>query len=418
MLVRSILFLLSAFSLLGQREGYVLDSVQVDGNHEIPSGKIIATLGLKIGRPLEKEAFEAARNRLNDTGAFDLVTYGYSFSESHYNVVYHVVEIRPFVPLRFEDLPVQEKALRAALSEQEPFFGGDRIPPVAAIVDRYTKAIQRLIGEPVISRFNSEGPDDLAVIFRPPKERPRIAEVHFEGTDALPEGVLLRALSQSAIGISFTEEALRLNMDASIRPLYEARGRIRVAFPKIVSAPSTRVDGVAVTVTVNEGPVYNFGSIKVTGAASTETAGWKTGEIANFDEVNAGLERIYKRYRATGYLKVTGSVAREVHDDSHTVDLAVTIDLGTQYRFGKLDIVGLNLLTEPEIRKAWGAMEGKPYQSDYADAFLARLRQEGVFDNLGKTRSEAKVDDASRTVDITLYFSGASPVPDPRRRMP
>lgn len=95
------LLLVSALPLAGQREGYVLDSVQVDGNHEISSGKIIAALGLKTGRPLEKEAFEAARNRLNDTGAFDLVTYGYSFSESHYNVVYHVVEIRPFVPLRF-----------------------------------------------------------------------------------------------------------------------------------------------------------------------------------------------------------------------------------------------------------------------------------------------------------------------------
>lgn len=416
---RTILFLLSAsaISVMAQREGYVLDSVQVDGNREISSEKIIAKLGLRTGRPLEKEAFETARNRLNETLAFDLVTYGYSFSEQHYNVVFHVVETRPFLPLRFEDLPVPEGTLRAAIRKQEPFFG-ERIPPVTALVERYTKEIEQLIGEAVTSKYNSEGLDDLAIVFRPPKGRPKIAEVHFEGNDALPDGVLLRALSQAAIGTTYTEEAVQLNLDASVRPLYEARGRIGVTFPKIVSQPSTKVDGVAVTVTVNEGPVYNFGSIKISGADPAEAGEWKKGDIANFDDVNAGLERVYKRYRATGYLKVTGSVARDVHNDSHTVDLSVIIDLGPQYRFGKLDIVGLNLLTEPEIRKAWGGMEGKPYQADYADAFLARLRQEGVFDNLGKTRSEAKIDDASKTVDITLYFSGASPSPDARRRMP
>src|ERR1700735_685739 len=98
--LRTVLFLLSAsaLSLVAQREGYVLESLGVDGNHEIPSEKIIAASGLKIGQRLDKEAFEAARDRLNATGAFDLVTYGYSFSDSHYGLVFHIVEIRPYIP--------------------------------------------------------------------------------------------------------------------------------------------------------------------------------------------------------------------------------------------------------------------------------------------------------------------------------
>ena len=422
MLPRTILFLISA-SLFAQdvivpERGYSLGSVRVDGNHDISSEKIVATSGLKIGGMAVKDDFESARQRLIDTGAFEMVGYGYSYSDgAGYDVLFHVVEAGPLIPFRFEDLHVSENVLRAALHDQEPLFG-DRIPPVAAVIERYAKAIERVTGQPVTGKFNSAEPEDIAIIFRPPTLRTRIAEVHFEGNDALPSGLLVRALSDAAIGIAYSEPAVRLRLDTAVRALYDARGRIRVSFPKIASVPSTRVDGVVVTVTVNEGTVYNLGAVRLTGVASIETAELKKGDIANFDEINAALERIYKRYRATGYLHVTGNVERHIHDDTHTVDVTLNVQLGPQYRFGKLKIVGLNILSEPEIRKAWGPLEGKPYQPDYADAFLTRLRDEGVFDNLGKTRSEPSIDEASKTVDVTLYFSGADPKPDVRRRGP
>ena len=422
MLPQTILLLISASlfaqDLVVQERGYILGSVRVDGNREISSEKIIAASGLKTGEMVVKDDFEAARKRLVETGAFEMVGYGYSYSDgAGYDVLFHVVEAGPLIPYRFEDLGVPEGVLRAALHGQEPLFG-DRIPPVAAVIDRFAKAIQPVIGQPVTGKFNSDEPEDIAIIFRPLTKRARIAEVHFEGNDALPSGMLVRALSEVAIGTAYTEPAVRLRLDASVRALYDARGRIRVSFPKIVSEPSRKVDGVVVTVTVNEGPVYNLGAVRLTGVASTETADLKKGDIANFDEINAALERIYKRYRATGYLHVSGSVERDIHDDAHTVDVTLNVQLGPQYRFGKLKIAGLNILSEPEIRKAWGPLEGKPYQPDYADAFLTRLRDEGVFDNLGKTRSEPSIDETSKTVDITLYFSGADPKPDTRRRNP
>ncbi len=212
-------------------------------------------------------------------------------------------------------------------------------------------------------------------------------------------------------------------MEASIRPLYEARGRIRVSFPKIITERSTKSDGVVAIVTVNEGPSYNLGEVRFTGVAANQVAelakvaDFKKGDVANFDDVKAGLERVYKRYRNNGYLQVTSNVNRDIHDDTHTVNLSVELQPGAQYRFGKLEISGLDIISEPAIRKAWGPMEGKPYQPEYADAFLARMRDESVFENLGKTRSEARIDEASKTVDVTLYFSGTPP-PDPRKKRP
>ena len=66
-------------------------------------------------------------------------------------------------------------------------------------------------------------------MFRPPGERARVAEVHFTGNQAIPTSQLANRLADVAIGAAYTDPALRLLLDTSIRPLYEARGLIRVS---------------------------------------------------------------------------------------------------------------------------------------------------------------------------------------------
>jgi outer membrane protein assembly factor BamA len=253
-------------------------------------------------------------------------------------------------------------------------------------------------------------PDGLVIVFRPASGLPNIAEVRFEGNDAVPMATLLRAINEVAIGIPYTEQALRERLDSAIRPLYDARGRIRVAFPKVVIEKAAKLDGVNAIVTVDEGPVYRLGKVGFTGGGASEaialTGDLKHGDIANFDDVRAAVERIEKKYRETGYLHVSSKVTRDVHDSDRTVDVTVALDLGAQYRFGKLEIKGLDILSEPEIRKAWGQMEGRPYQPGYADAFLERLRTEKVFENLGKTSAAPHIDEGTKIVDITLTFAG------------
>jgi len=47
-------------------------------------------------------------------------------------------------------------------------------------------------------------------------------------------------------------------LDASIRPIYDARGRVRVSFPKIETEKAKDVEGLIVTVTVDEGDSYDW----------------------------------------------------------------------------------------------------------------------------------------------------------------
>jgi outer membrane protein insertion porin family len=420
----------AAASSPGAAPVFALETLHIDGNTRIPAEKILAVSGLKIGSPVTKEDFDAARAKLLATGAFESVACEFkpSAARTGYDGSLEVVEIDQIFPYRFEDLPIPDDVLRDALRKQEPLLG-DKIPVTAQVIGRYAKAIEALADAQqagaieVAGRPNYDVPGQLTIVFRPSSPRLNIAEVNFAGNEVLPSGLLINTLSGVAIGVPYSEVAMRLLLDSSIRPLYDARGRIRVAFPQIVAEKSKKpdVDGVVVTVTVNEGPSFNLGNVRFAGVAAADTkelqrtANFQTDDIVNFDEIKAGVERIYHRYRNLGYLHVSGHVDREVHDQEHKVDVVVTLDPGPQFMMGKLEITGLDITTEPAIRKSWGLKSGAPFQPEYPDSFLKDIRDQGVFDNLGKTRAETKIDDKTNTVDVTLYFSGGAP-PDASKR--
>ncbi len=94
-------------------------------------------------------------------------------------------------------------------------------------------------------------------------------------------------------------------LDASIRPFYEAQGYLGVRFPKLRRCARQNVNGVAVTVEVQEGDIYKLGEIDIRGelAESKEllkVGGFKTGETANFDQIRSGVEEMRKALRRKG----------------------------------------------------------------------------------------------------------------------
>ena len=86
----------------------------------------------------------------------------------------------------------------------------------------------------------------------------------------------------------------------------------------------------------------------------------------------------------------------------------MNVDAGTLFNYGKLEIRGLDVLSEPAIRKMWGEREGKPFDAGYPDAFLKQVKDQGIFDNLGETSSQTKINEDAKTVDVTLIFLGQS----------
>jgi len=395
-------------------EKYPLEAFHVEGNQQIPAERILNASGLKIGTPVNKADFDAARDRLLETGAFDSVGFNFKPANANgYETTFQVVEIGTLYPYRFEALPGSDEALRAALRKQEPVLT-DRIPATPQVLNRYTSAISKFFDGKLETKgeVNTDS-GTLEIVFRPAGDRARIAEVNFTGNQALLTPLLLGKLSPAAVGIPYSEPLLRRVLDSAIRPLYEEVGRIKVSFPEITAKKAETNDGVVVTIAISEGPVYNLGTVALAGVPPAEiatlekSADWHKGEIANFDHIEQGLNKIKQRERTQGFLRADTRVVREIRDQDHTVNLIINIDRGPQFTLGKLDIQGLDLIGEPAVRKMWKIEPGQPYQDGYPEAFLNRVRDEGIFDNLGKTHAETNIQEDSHTVDVTLFFLGA-----------
>jgi outer membrane protein insertion porin family len=410
-----------------------IDSLTVEGLKNYSQSQALTVTGLKVGQLAGTQDFEAARDRLLATGVFE--TAGYRFAPSvgsnGYAASFQVVEVEPVYPVRIEGLSANEGEIQAWLRKKDAFFG-PKIPATEAILKRDAAAIEEYLAskgrkEKIEGRVIADSPELFAIVFRPASGAPKVAEVRFLGNAVVPSEVLLNSFAGVAYGTVYSDAGFRQLLDASVRPIYDARGRIRVAFPKLETEKAKDVEGLVVTVTVNEGDTYDLGEVRLEGESPVpakellKLGGFKSGDLANFDDVTAGLDRMKKRLRREGYMRASLQAERHIDDKKKIVDLSILPELGPQFFFRTLTIEGLDIHGEAAVKKMWGIKEGKPFDPDYPDYFLAQIREQGLFDDLGTTHSEPKVDEQDHQVDVTLNFraskgsDGASPS-TPRRR--
>lgn len=398
-----------------------IESLRVDGNKLYTKEQVLAVAGLKVGQVAGKPEFDAARDRLVASGVFETV--GYRFepgaSQEGYAATFQVSEVSPAYPVQFEDLGVPVKDVEAVLKTKDPLFS-TRMPASKIVVDRYVAWIEEFlaskgVGEKIAGVVTPAAPDQFTMVFRPAKNLPAVAQVTFEGNQVVPQNVLREAIALVGIGSPYTEKGFRELLNGAIRPVYEQRGRVRVSFPKIRTEPTSDVQGLHVFVAVDEGQSYELGKVAIAGPSPVDPGvllkegDFKTGDVANLDRVNEGLERIRKAVRHAGYLQVKVTSDRKIDDAKKSVDVAVQIAPGPLYKMGKLEIVGLPLDGEAEIRRIWTLKEGNALNPDYPDFFLGRVKSDGMFDGLGKTKADQKVDDQNHVVDVTLTFTAENP---------
>ncbi len=410
-----------------------VEGLKVEGNHSYSVDQVLAITGLKVGQVVGRPEFDAARDRLIASGAFDTVSYRFQaeVGTRGYIATFSVTEIEQVYPVRFEDLHVSERDLTATLKAKDPLFADGKLPASQPVFQRYVKWVQeymaaRGITEKVIGAVipDHDRPGEFLISFHPDKPLPAVALIYFKGNQAVPLAKLQDAIQPVGVGLPYTEDRFRDALNASVRPLYEAKGRVRVSFPTIKTEPNKDITGLNVTVTVEEGEVYNLGKVEIEGptplpADQLITAGeFKSGDVADFDKVNDGLDRIKKALRHAGYMNADLMSRRSVDDNKRTVSLTLWVEAGTQFTMHKLTVVGLDLDGEAEINRIWTMKPGKPFNPEYPDMFLKTVKEEGLFDNLNKTKADVKINDKDHNADVTLTFSGGTPPPATKGRGP
>lgn len=398
-----------------------IKEIRVEGARYYTPAQVIQASGLKLGDMPTKANFERARDRVLATGFFE--SFGWKYGPlpipGGYVATIEIVEPATFLPWSLERLPLERAEAEARLKRDFPMLG-DKVPPTEGLMGRMAASLQSLLAakgtsEVVIGRVSLVGQDQVTVLFGPKSAPPNVAEVRFTGARVIDPRYLSKALAEVAIGTPYIEANFRLFLENQIRALYEAAGRLRVSFPKLTVEPSKTAKGVVVTVHVEEGDAYQLDKIEVRGTSLPpediqEQGQFKTGETVSFSEIGKGVTRILDQMKQEGYMKASYKATRQLNDEKKTVAITVDVEPGPQYTFGKLIVKGLDLESEPTIRKLWALKPGDPFKGAYPNAFLNQIRDRGILDNLGETKADVLPDDKTLLVTVTLILKGG---PDP-----
>src|SRR3984893_15331318 len=261
-----------ALLLLGAApQKWPIESLTVEGLKNYSQAQALAVTGLKVGQLAGTQDFEAARDCLLAAGIFETVGYRFApaVGSNGYTASFQVVEVQPVYPVRIEGLNAPEGEIQAWLRKKDAFFG-PRIPATEAILKRDAAGIEEYRAskgrkEKIEGRVIADSLEKFAIVFRPASGAPKVAEVRFKGNTVVPSEVLLNSFAGVAYGTVYSDAGLRQLLDARARPLYDALGRIRVAFPKLETEKAKEVEGLVVTVTVNEGDSHDLGEVRVEG---------------------------------------------------------------------------------------------------------------------------------------------------------
>ncbi len=406
---------------------FVLRSLRVEGLKRFTLEQVQPVLGLKLEQQIRMAEIEKARDRLLSSGCFESVGWRYEILPPRsLEIVFEIAEPEQFLPWMLDRAPVSREEFEARARKEFPLLR-ESLPPSDLVLEKLARVLEQAaadkgVREPMAGRVTLVGRDQLTIVLGPKAPPPNIADVRFVNTKAVRADYLQKEMVQLAIGTPFFEPNFRFLLENQIRPVYDSVGRLKASWRKITAAPAVGVFGVIVTVEVDEGPVFKLEKIEVRGTPLSdeeiqEIGQFRTGETAGMSDIGKGILRIVDRLKEKGHMKPSWKATRRLWEDRHAVELFVDVDPGPVYSMGRLEIRGLDVISEPAIRKLWTIKPGEPYPGGYAALFAQCIREMDLFDFLSEIRHEEKLDEKTQSVDVLLTFVAEKPAP-PRKPRP
>ena len=255
-----------------------------------------------------------------------------------------------------------------------------------------------------------------------PKQGDVKMNIMLTGADTVPPEI--KQAIQKEIARAITDPAqVPDEMDERIRDQFQQYGY----FKALVLDPERKekwdkgvLKEIDLTVKIEEGGRYEVGDIRFANATAFDTTilrkliPMQAGEVFDVEKMRQGLKEIRKLYCAQGYVNLTPVPNVDLDDDHLLVNMTFDMDEGSQYRFGKLILDGI----EPhpgdgqKLLDAWKPHEGQAYDCFFTDQ-LYRLQITGQTKDPGgqlfaSGRLKETVNNDTHTVDIHYEF------PDPK----
>lgn len=142
----------------------------------------------------------------------------------------------------------------------------------------------------------------------------------------------------------------------------------------LTSSPEQQV--VAVTVSVEEGPLYRLGDITfkhVTVFPQEQVRAlfpMQPGDVFNTDKMRIGLDALRSLYGTQGYINFTSVPDTQIDEVNRRVSLVIDVDQGRQFRVSGTEMVGLERGLARTLWQRWPIQPGDVYNSSLLEEFF------------------------------------------------
>ena len=417
------LFALASVGAAGQSRTYALGRIEVVGAKRFTPAQVVTISGLKAGTSIVAIDVERARQRLLDFGVFVSVGYRYKMSGYSLTVIFDVEEAAWNTPVLFDNFVwFTDGELTKAAARALPTFDG-KVPDQPRALMRLSAALERLLKEAgVVGTVSyvpvSQGPGVIThVRVRADVGRPiPICTVELQGAADGRQPEIDRSI-QALVGEDYSKDYVRRRASENLVPHLRALGHLQAIVREVsarrAASPSPACDGgAAVTVMIDEGPIYNWAPAVWTGATVFPPAdlerrlGMRAGELADASKINAGFKAVADDYRRLGRVAVVLSSEVRFDEARQLVTYVNQVEEGPRYLMGSLTILGLDATLAERLKAAWRIGRGEVLDGLYPAEFQkdVRARERDALRPFPTSTAKLDLVPGTQTANVVLTY--------------
>ena len=385
--------------------GVSASNIVVQGNRRVEADTVRAYFKAGPGERLDAAKIDAALKALYASGLFDDV----HITQSGGRIVVTVVESPVINRLAFEgnhrmkDEQLQEEIqskARDSLSRARVQADTQRIIDVYHRNGRFDVSVTPQI----IERPNNR----VDLIFMVKEgEKTGVKTINFVGNKSYSSWRLkevIKTVESNLLSFLQTTDVYdpdRMEADRDlIRRFYLKHGFADVQVVSAVAEYDPAKKGFIITFTIEEGPVYHFGSVDVQSnvravdsASLQSVLHMRQGDIYNGEAIEKTVEQVTIEVSRRGYPFATVRPRGDRNPQTRTINVAFVVDEGTRAYIERINIHGNIRTRDYVIRREFDIAEGDPYNRSLVDRAERRLKNLNFFKSVKITNEPGSAPD-------------------------
>ncbi|MEE9314686.1 MAG: outer membrane protein assembly factor BamA [Rhizobiaceae bacterium] len=394
-------------------------SISVRGNQRVDAETIRSYLTIKPGRRFSSYDTDESLRQLFATGLFSDVR----IVQRGSTLVVQVEENPTINLVIFEgNEKVKSKQLASIVqSKSLGIFSQDKL---TSDLERVREAVRRSgrASSNVNARVDQLENNRVNVVFEISEgERTKIAEINFVGNNAFGDSRLSEVVTHNESNFLswlkrddlFDPDRLRAD-EERLRRFYFNRGYADFRVISAVGEYDADANAHTITITVDEGERYSFGTIDIDNALSTvdtallqDALTISTGDTYSARKVERSLVAMTEAIATSGYAFAEVTPRGDRDFDNRTINLTFFVDEGPRNYIERIEIIGNNRTRDYVIRREFDISEGDAYNRVLINKAKRRLDALGFFENVRiSTRQGSAADRVIVVINITDKSTG------------